>query len=68
MKMLRSQLKKRDFDKIDPISEIILLKEFCDACNSIGIHEEVALRLFSDFIRKSVSFYLKTDFHNRKGM
>lgn len=55
VKKLQSQLNKTDFDKMDPISNLTFLREFCDVCDSIGIHEKVATWLVSHFTTKPAS-------------
>lgn len=57
--MLRSQSKETDFDDINPISILALLKSFLDGCNSTGNHEGAAIWLISCFIKKPSPSFLK---------
>lgn len=59
VKKPRSQLRKTDFDEMDPTSISVFLKEFRDACDSIGIQEGIAKRFVSYFMKKPVSSSLE---------
>lgn len=66
VKRLRSQLKETEFDESDPISVLAFLKEFRDACDSIGVHEGVAMWLFPHFMKKPASSSLSARLSSRK--
>lgn len=62
----RSQLNETDFDEMDPISILAILKEFTDPCDSIGIHEGVATLLFPCFKKMPVSSSLEAQLSPKK--
>lgn len=59
IKELRSQLKRVDFDNIDPISSLAFLKEFRDAFNSTTMHERAAMWMTSYFMKQPASSSLQ---------
>lgn len=67
-KKVRSQLKKTDFDEMDSISILAFLKEFCDACDSIGINERVSMRLVSRYMKRPASSSLEAHLSQKKSM
>lgn len=66
VKKLWQQLKKTDFDEIDPISKLAFLKECRDACDSIGIYKGVATWMVWYFMKKSALTLLKAPLAPKK--
>lgn len=60
VKRIRSELKKTEFNAGYPIFILLLLKEFGDACDSIGVHKGTAICLFSHVMKKLVSLSLSS--------
>lgn len=52
VKQIQSQLKWTDFDEADLMPILAFLKEFKDACNSIGVHKVDAMYLVPHFVKK----------------
>lgn len=55
----RSLLSETDFDDIGPISILLFLKNFCDACGSIGIYEGASMWLIFYSMKKPTSSSLE---------
>lgn len=64
--MLRSQRKKMHFERVDPIFILEFLKEFCNACDTISIHEKAAIWLISYFMKNRALSSLKARLSSKK--
>lgn len=62
VKRLRTQLKETKFVENDRVSILNILKGFRDACDCIGVHEAVSMRLCPNLMRKPASSFLSASY------
>lgn len=65
-KWLEMQLKEKGLYGSDPISILTFVNEFPDVCDGIGNRGEVAVRLFSEFMKKLASMLLAAPLSSMK--